>query len=333
MVREPLGQTTLQVASPADLSLLGAGAPLPAPVALNPPPAPFAALPAGESACPEVDNATEYYEALEGMLVQVPQGSVVVGPTNHRGETVLVRPEAGVARLFREDTARAGLAMVIDDGSNTEYRAREEMPYALRTGEQVQAVTGPLATGGGAARIQPLQPPAPLGPADPPVADVIAPAGETELSIMTWNAGRLFAGNGGEGTPLRLARAAAAILLAGAPDVIALQGIDDPTALKKLAAEGSLAAYGYEVYPSSGQDARTGTLAFLVRAGRVEAHLTALPEPARSAFALRRSYRLNHQPRVCSAGGQRRCRRCGAFNHCADDRSAGCRRAGRSLAC
>jgi predicted extracellular nuclease len=72
-VRELSGQTLLELLDPADLEVISRDNILPAPVELSPPIAD--------------PDALAYYEALEGMLVQVTEPALAVGPTSKYGET------------------------------------------------------------------------------------------------------------------------------------------------------------------------------------------------------------------------------------------------------
>ena len=88
-VRERSGQTLLEIQDVADIEVISSSNFLPAGVELDPP--------------LERAEALEYYEALEGMLVQISEPVVAVGPTSRYGETALVRPEWGVERVLKGD--------------------------------------------------------------------------------------------------------------------------------------------------------------------------------------------------------------------------------------
>ncbi|MFW9911389.1 MAG: endonuclease/exonuclease/phosphatase family protein [Candidatus Thorarchaeota archaeon] len=97
------------------------GYPLPAPVELNPP--------------VDDDESDVYYEALEGMLVYVPD-MVVVDGTNVYGEVGGVRSHWGIDRVFRGDPAGTGELIFTDDAGGYELN--------VRSGNVVKNIVGPL---------------------------------------------------------------------------------------------------------------------------------------------------------------------------------------------
>ena len=120
-VVEFYGQTRLAVA-PADVQILAQGQDLPAPEELNPP---F-----------DDEQARAYFETLEGMRVTLGAGRVV-GPTDARGNTWLVREDLGLARVFADDPA--GTGEIITAGSEGLYA----LPPAA-VGERVAGLAGVL---------------------------------------------------------------------------------------------------------------------------------------------------------------------------------------------
>jgi hypothetical protein len=104
LVREASQQTQLQISNREDVVILSQGNSLPNAVELDPP-APL-------------DESIAYYEALEGMFVQVSGPALAVAPTTKYGEYSMVLPYHEISRLWQGDTANNGLAIMVDDGSD-----------------------------------------------------------------------------------------------------------------------------------------------------------------------------------------------------------------------
>ena len=259
-VREVSGQTLLYLQTPDDLVVTGAGLPLPGAVELDPP--------QNES------DAAVYYEALEGMLVAVTEPAVAVAPTTQYGEYALVRQKWGLDRLIKGDPK--GMLIFVDDGSSETHLDGSTLPYAVKTGDQVGGLLGPLAFTYDNYKIQPIVTPT-LVTADVPLP-ALEPAGPDELSIATFNAENLFdivlphPSNPPRPTPdeyrLRVARTAAAIEAMGAPTIVGLQEIENIGVLEDLAATEALAGYGYVPVLIEGTDSRGIDVGYLVRGDR-----------------------------------------------------------------
>ncbi len=103
LVREASQQTQLQIRVREDVVILSQGNSLPNAVELDPP--------------ARLDESIAYYEALEGMFVQVSGPALAVAPTTKYGEYSMVLPYHEISRLWQGDTAANGLAIMVDDGS------------------------------------------------------------------------------------------------------------------------------------------------------------------------------------------------------------------------
>ena len=261
-VRETSQQTQLMVVNPTDVGVLEAQVDLPPAVELDPPATTAAAIP--------------YFEALEGMLVQVTGPAWATSPTSKYGEYVVVLPEHGQKRLFRGQDN--GFAIMVDDGSSTTHTDRSTLPYVVMTGDEVSHLLGPLAYTYGHYKIEPIAPPVvqshivnvpglPLTRAD-------------EFSIMTWNVENLF--DNRDPNPndppkptkaeyeLALDKVANTIVAAGLPTLIALQEVENIDVLNAIAARPALADTPYQAYLIEGHDSRGIDVGTLVRSDRVK---------------------------------------------------------------
>jgi predicted extracellular nuclease len=122
VVQEYYNMTEIN-ASPDNIKVLSNGNSLPAPVELNPP---F-----------DEQEASKYYESLEGMYVAMGDAAVV-GPTSSVGETWVVRTDLGIARVFQNDPRGTGEILCVDEGGL--YRITPE----ARVGDQVLDLEGAL---------------------------------------------------------------------------------------------------------------------------------------------------------------------------------------------
>ncbi|MEJ2010680.1 MAG: lamin tail domain-containing protein [Anaerolineales bacterium] len=246
-------------------------------------------LPDGQPLDPPADPgaAQAYYESLEGMLVELNQPALVVGPTSRFGETFLVLEKHGVTRLFRGDPM--GYIIVIDDGSSETFEDRSGQQVALASGDRVLHASGPLAYTFGAYKIEPiLTPDAEPGP--PAVIPDLIPAGADEFSIMTWNVENLFDILAPHpSSPPRprkaeydrdLIKIANTIEAAGGPTVVALQEVENLGILEDLVGLDLLAPYHYQPYLLEGTDSRGIDVGYLVRTDRVDVlEVTQFPAP------------------------------------------------------
>ena len=261
-VREISGQTQLLLATVDQIQILSQDKSLPDPVALDPP--------------ANLETAAQYYEALEGMLVEVNQPARVVGPTSRYGETFLVPQKHGVNRVLRGE--ETGWMIVIDDGSDAIHYDQTTMPVALAVGDSVEHAYGPLAFTFGAYKIEPLDPPL-INPSEhmlPSIEIVEAP----DFSIMTWNVENLF--DILEPHPndsprprraeyeLTLTKIAATIVSGGAPTVIGLQEVENIKVLKDLSEHELLSDFDYTAVLVEGTDSRGIDVGYLLRSNQVK---------------------------------------------------------------
>ncbi|MCJ7825091.1 MAG: hypothetical protein MUP44_09350, partial [Anaerolineales bacterium] len=261
-VREISGQTQLLLSSMDQIRALSQGEPIPNPVALDPP--------AG------LDAAANYFEALEGMLVEINQPAVVVGPTSRYGETFLILARHGLSRVMRGE--ETGWMMVIDDGTDTVHYNQDSMPFALAVGDRLEQAVGPLAFTFGAFKIEPVTLPRVIAGDHslPSMATVESPA----FSVMTWNVENLFdilePHPGDLPRPRRadyelaLTKIAATIVSAGSPTVIGMQEVENLNVLEDLAGHDLLAAYDYKAILVEGTDSRGIDVGYLVRSDQAE---------------------------------------------------------------
>jgi DNA/RNA endonuclease YhcR with UshA esterase domain/exonuclease III len=260
-VRETYQQTQVQISNPGDIVVLNAGGPLPASVELDPP--------------PNETEADAYNESLEGMLVQVSDAGIAVGPTSRYGEYVLVLPKHGVNRLWQGDLARNGLAIMVDDGSSMVHEDNSTLDYVVNTGDQVSNSIGPLAFTYGRYKIEPIvQPQVFAAETELPILE---PTHSDAFSIMTWNVENLFDvldphPSDPEKPSIRaykvsIAKVANTILAAGIPTIIGLQEVENIDILEDIAEHEVLAGYGYQPFLIEGTDSRYIDNGYLVRGG------------------------------------------------------------------
>jgi uncharacterized repeat protein (TIGR01451 family) len=259
-VREQSEQTMLEVLSPDDVTALSSGNELPAAVELDPP--------------QDESEAWTYFEALEGMLVQVSDPAVAVAPTSKYGETALVRPAWGIGRVMHGDPT--GLLIFVDDGSSATHYDLATLPFAIQTGDTVTGVVGPLAYTYDQYKIEPIATPV-ISPTERPLP-ALEPAGPNELSVATFNVGDLFdfiAPHPSDPPPpsvseykLDLAKTAEAILAMGAPTIVGLQEVENIGILDDLAEQEAIAEYGYATVLIEGTDSRGIDVGYLVRSDR-----------------------------------------------------------------
>jgi predicted extracellular nuclease len=271
-VRELSEQTLLQAQDPSDVQVLSGGNALPSPIVLDPP--------------SDSEEATVYYEALEGILVTVPGPALAVSPTTKYGEYSLILPYHGVDRLWREDPA--GMLITVDDGSEIVHYDRSALPYVVATGDEVSGLEGPLAFTYGRYKIEPTS--------DPTVVShggelpALTSTGTDEFSIMTWNVEDLFDILDPHPTDLPMLRRSAyeldltkvanTILAAGAPTIVGLQEVENIGILEDLAALDALEVFVYEAYLIEGTDSRGIDVGYLVRSDMAAVtEVLALPAP------------------------------------------------------
>ncbi len=121
-VQEYFGQTELSV-RPEDVVVFSSGAPLPAPVELNPP----------------FDNnlAAHYFEAREGMRVGLEMARVV-GPTSSFDKTWVIPEGLGLGRVFQDDPAGTGEIITVGG------RGKFDLQPPATVGDRVSGLVGVL---------------------------------------------------------------------------------------------------------------------------------------------------------------------------------------------
>jgi len=176
LVREASQQTQLQIANPEDVVILSQSNPLPNAVELDPP--------------SSVEASWDYYEALEGMFVQVSGPALAVAPTTKYGEYSMVLPYHEVTRLWQGDMANNGLTIMVDDGSSAVHTDRSTLTYVVNGSDYVSGLIGPLAYTFGQYKVEPVT--VPQIEAGVPELPTLAFTADDEFSIMTWNVENLF---------------------------------------------------------------------------------------------------------------------------------------------
>lgn len=231
--------------------------PLPAAIEINPP--------ADDTA------STNYYEALEGMLVSVNGPVKAVSPTNKYGETAVVLPLYTGTHLMQGEPT--GMAIRVDDGSFTTHTDQSSMLYAATTGDLLYDISGPLTFNYGYFKIEPLS--APRVEPQSQLVDPLSPTTSDEFRVMTWNVENLF--DFLEPHPsdpalptvaeyrVWLEKVASTILLAGSPAVIGLQEVENIDVLEDIAGVQSISEFGYQAVLMEGTDSRGIDVGYLVR--------------------------------------------------------------------
>lgn len=168
IVHEDYGRTEID-AAPGDVSLLSRGKPLPLPVELVPP---F-----------DNDQSRAYFESLEGMLVKL-STACVVGPTNNRSNTWVIRADLGLARVFRDDPL--GTGEIVSIGGEGHY----EIEPAGKVGDRILDLEGVLDYSLGSYQMVLLDPPT-LIPGSVPSFGVADDPG-SGFTFATFNFNNLF---------------------------------------------------------------------------------------------------------------------------------------------
>lgn len=258
LVRETYQQTQIQVISSDDHFLLSQRNTVPGAIELDPP------------ASNEMANS--YYEAIEGMFVQVSGPALAVSPTSIYGEYVLVLPYHGLNRLWQgEDT---GMAIMVDDGTSDIHVDNTTLAYTVHTGDELTDISGPLAFTFGRYKIEPISQPGVITSAYE--LPELPFTGENQFSIMTWNAENLFdfVDPHPSSPPrpsvsvyrLTLTKVANTILSAGIPTIIGFQEVENIGILEDIAEHELLTAYQYQAVLIEGTDSRGIDVGYLIRA-------------------------------------------------------------------
>lgn len=222
---------------------------------------------------PPVDEleSIEYYETLEGMLVQVTGPVKAVSPTNKYGETALVLPLYGDTHLMQGE--QNGMAIRVDDGSFVTHADQSTMSFAAATGDTLSDIYGPLAFNYGYFKIEPISPP--RIEKNPIIIDALPQTANNEFRIMTWNVENLF--DFLEPHPsdpslptvveyrVWLEKIANTILLADYPAVIGFQEVEHIGVLEDIAEHSILQNFDYQPVLVEGTDSRGIDVGYLVR--------------------------------------------------------------------
>lgn len=256
-IREISSQTQLLLEGADSIQLIAANQALPPAVPIEPPQG--------------TEAARDYYEQFEGMLAEVGEPALVVGPSSRYGEVVLVLARHEKTRFYRGE--ETGWLIHVDDGSEIAHNDRSTLPYALSTGDLVLQVYGPLAYTYGNYKIEPLA--YPRFETEPVTLPSIELPQAQSFSVMTWNVENLFdILNPHPSSPprprkaeyqLELTKIANTLLAADTPTIVALQEVENLGILEDLAAHPRLVEFGYEPYLLEGTDSRGIDVGYLVR--------------------------------------------------------------------
>jgi predicted extracellular nuclease len=262
MIREIGQQTQIEIHNLEDIRVLREGLLLPQPVELDPP---FDDL-----------ESQEYFESLEGMLVQVSEPARAISPTSRYGEYVVVREDLGVDRVWQGEPA--GQMIMVDDGSSDVHEDRSTLDYTVTTGDLIEGLVGPLAYTYGRYKIEPL-----LMPSVTTYREIPEPLPKLEdgqFSLMTWNVENLFdiLVPHPSDTPLprkaeydlALTKIANTILAVGSPTIIGLQEVEHIGILEDLVEHELLAELNYIPVLLEGTDSRGIDVGYLVREDQAE---------------------------------------------------------------
>lgn len=263
-VQEYHGMT--EISGPPSVTVLGTGEPLPDPVVFG------ALTPSPDQPWPETE-----LERFEGMRVAVPDG-VVSGPSDRYGDAVV---RAAAPRAFREPgIPYPGLAgLPVWDGNPELFELDPDalgLPdEPLSAGSRFSA-TGVLAYAWGAYQLWPTE----LEVAEVELPRPVPAPAAGAFRLATQNLHRLFDTRDDPGTdddvPAqedldlqlgKLARQVAEVL--GAPDVLAVQEVENEAVLDELAARisGLAPEVSYQAFVPDGNDPSGLDVGFLVRIG------------------------------------------------------------------
>jgi predicted extracellular nuclease len=256
-IREIGQQTQIAIESLEDVRMLRQGFPLPSFVELDPP--------------PDDLEAQRYYEALEGMLVQVSESARAISPTSRYGEYVVVLADKGVDRIWQG--SEAGYMIMVDDGTFDVHYDRSTLDYVVAAGDLVRGLQGPLAYTYGRYKIEPLAVPEITPLHELPQA--LSPLEADEFSIITWNVENLFdilvPHPSDPPLPrkaeyeLALTKIANTISATGMPTIVALQEVEHLGILEDLVEHELISTFGYIPILMEGTDSRGIDVGYLVR--------------------------------------------------------------------
>lgn len=170
IAQEYYGMTEL-LSTPAHVTILSSGNPLPEPIELYPP----------------FDNqqAKEYLESLEGMRVSIGEARVV-GPTNSSNESWVIRSDLEMSRVFYDDPRGTGEVICVDG------KGLYKITPQVQVGNQVQGLVGALAFSLGDYRMQLTEPPLVLTTTEKLTIQSKLDTVGNQFSIATLNLYNLF---------------------------------------------------------------------------------------------------------------------------------------------
>jgi predicted extracellular nuclease len=257
IIHESHQETQLHIGKVEDINVILSGSELPLAVELDPP-------------VDEVESAI-YYEALEGMYVQVSGTAIAVSPTNKYGEASLILPYHDIDRLWQGQSN--GMAIMIDDGRAITHLDQSTMSYTLVTGDDISAILGPLAYTFGNYKIEPISPPEINSKVSEPLH--LPSLKDDEFSLLTWNVENLFDYQDPHPSStampnlakykLDLTKTANTIIAAGTPTIIALQEVENLEILEDLAEHELLLEFDFQAVLIEGTDSRGIDVGYLVR--------------------------------------------------------------------
>lgn len=222
---------------------------------------------------PPVDEiaSEQYYEQLEGMLVQVKGSALAVSATNKYGETALILPRYDIDHLMQG--SENGMAIRVDDGSFVTHTDQTTMSYAATSGDMLTGLSGPLAYNYGYYKIEPLNLPQVI--AQDRLLPSLPETTTGQIRIMTWNVENLFdfllphptdpALPSVSEYKANIEKIANTIVLADLPVVIGFQEVEHIGILEDLAESPQLSASGYQAVLLEGTDSRGIDVGYLVR--------------------------------------------------------------------
>jgi hypothetical protein len=169
-----------------------------------------------------------------------------------------------------------GMLIFLDDGSSATHSTQATLPYALKTGDRVGGVLGPLAFTYENYKIQPILTPTVISMVQP--LPSLAPVGPDAVSVATFNVENFFdiAPPHPSDPPRpsldayrrKVAKVVASIEALGAPTVLGLQEVEDLGVLQDVAEDPALSPYGYVPVLIEGFDSRGIDVGYLVRGDR-----------------------------------------------------------------
>ena len=270
-VREAYQQTQIIPNAGEELLVISQRNSLPNPISLDPP--------------ANNEESLLYYEAIEGMYVQVAEPALAVAPSNKYGEFAVVLPYHGKDRLMQGE--ENGFRIIVDDGISLTHEDQSTMLLTVNSGDMVSNIVGPLMYGFGLYMVEPNSLPEVTAGTAVPVE--IQPASDTEFSVMTWNVENLFDFQDPHPSSpamptlpeykLDLEKIVSTILAAGTPDVIGLQEVENIGILEDIAASEKLAEANYQPVLIEGTDSRLIDVGYLVKGDLEILETTQYPAP------------------------------------------------------